>query len=99
MTFPSAQHRDYYVDRDPAHSAFKDLVGPWLDKVVVVDFVDGVWDDVVNSYVVSIPDSALSFARMKYFSEMKSNFTRNMLDWGISYARCKKRGPVIMVSN
>ena len=44
VTFASAQHRDYYVDHDPAHNAFKLLVGPLLEKVVVTDFVDGVWN-------------------------------------------------------
>jgi Stress responsive A/B Barrel Domain len=44
VTFASAQHRDYYVDHDPAHNAFKLLVGPLLEKVVVTDFIDGVWN-------------------------------------------------------
>jgi hypothetical protein len=44
LTFASAEHRDYYVDHDPAHNAFKLLVGPLLEKVVVSDFIDGVWN-------------------------------------------------------
>jgi hypothetical protein len=44
VTFASVQHRDYYIDYDPAHIAFKSLVGPLLEKVVVTDFIDGVWN-------------------------------------------------------
>ena len=43
MTFASVQDRDYYVNHDPAHTAYKSLVGPLLEKVVVTDFIDGVW--------------------------------------------------------
>ena len=42
LTFASVADRDRYVDRDPAHQAFKQLVGPLLDGgtdgVFVTDF-------------------------------------------------------------
>lgn len=48
VTFASPIHRDYYVGldpkfADPAHAAFKELVGSLLEKVVVTDFRNGVW--------------------------------------------------------
>jgi hypothetical protein len=43
VTFSSGPQRDYYVNQDPAHDAFKKKVGPLLEKVVVTDFTDGVW--------------------------------------------------------
>lgn len=49
VTFASPIHRDYYVGlpdpkfADPAHAAFKEIVGPLLEKVVVTDFSNGVW--------------------------------------------------------
>ena len=48
VTFASPIHRDYYVRlnpkfADPAHAAFKEIVGPLLEKVVVTDFRNGVW--------------------------------------------------------
>ena len=40
----SVEHRDYYIDHDPVHIAFTLLVKPLLEKVVVTDFIDGVWN-------------------------------------------------------
>jgi len=50
VTFASPDHRDYYVGlnpdfADPAHVAFKELVAPLVEKVVVTDFTNGLWDD------------------------------------------------------
>lgn len=52
VTFASPEHRDYYVGldpeyADPAHTAFKKLVGPLLvvERIAVADFTDGEWSD------------------------------------------------------
>jgi hypothetical protein len=37
VTFNSKDDRDYYVQKDPAHQAFVETLGP-VDDVVVVDF-------------------------------------------------------------
>lgn len=46
LTFRSVADRDYYVDHDPEHAKFKQLVGPLLEGgaegVFVTDFVNGV---------------------------------------------------------
>ncbi len=39
LTFDSAVDRDAYLPH-PAHKAFGAIVGPWLDDVTVVDFMD-----------------------------------------------------------
>lgn len=41
VTFASIADRDYYNETDPAHQAFKALVGPKVSKVVVLDFEEG----------------------------------------------------------
>lgn len=41
VEFESAQDRDYYVEKDPAHTDFKNFVGELLDHVQVVDFEPG----------------------------------------------------------
>jgi hypothetical protein len=38
FTFASVQDRDYYVDVDPMHDAFKAWVGPLVEKAIVFDF-------------------------------------------------------------
>ncbi|KAF4968314.1 hypothetical protein FSARC_4259 [Fusarium sarcochroum] len=43
LTFNSAEDRDYYVKSDSAHHAFVAKVGGFLEKVIVVDFSDGVY--------------------------------------------------------
>lgn len=43
MQFESDEDRDYYVNEDPAHSAFKEAAGPFIEKAVVIDFQDGVF--------------------------------------------------------
>ncbi|KAK6359320.1 hypothetical protein TWF696_000481 [Orbilia brochopaga] len=44
LEFASTWDRDYYVEKDPAHHKFKgSLKTTGLDKVVVVDFTDGVY--------------------------------------------------------
>ncbi|KAF5008541.1 hypothetical protein FDECE_5197 [Fusarium decemcellulare] len=41
--FKSAEDRDYYVKKDPAHQAFIATLPALLEKVVAVDFTDGVF--------------------------------------------------------
>lgn len=43
VQFRSNEDRDYYVDQDPAHQAFKNAAGPLIEKAVVFDFRDGVF--------------------------------------------------------
>lgn len=43
MLFASAEDRDYYVVKDPVHQEFKELLGPSVADVVVMDFKDGVF--------------------------------------------------------
>ncbi|PLB52512.1 stress responsive A/B barrel domain protein, partial [Aspergillus steynii IBT 23096] len=43
VEFASAEDRDYYVDKDPAHLAFVKSVGAVLEKAQAVDFTDGVF--------------------------------------------------------
>jgi hypothetical protein len=43
MEFSSADDRDYYVNTDPTHENFKALAGEILEKVIVVDYVNGVF--------------------------------------------------------
>jgi len=38
VTFRTPADRDYYVNQDPAHQAFKAFVGPLLDGVYVFDY-------------------------------------------------------------
>ncbi|EPQ53260.1 hypothetical protein GLOTRDRAFT_140121 [Gloeophyllum trabeum ATCC 11539] len=41
MTFPDIPTRDYYLDHDPAHQAFKDYIFPLVEDAFVFDFKDG----------------------------------------------------------
>ncbi|KAF9738768.1 hypothetical protein PMIN06_010498 [Paraphaeosphaeria minitans] len=43
VQFASNEDRDYYVNQDPAHDAFKKAAGPFIEKAVVVDFENGVF--------------------------------------------------------
>ncbi|KAF4120592.1 Dabb [Geosmithia morbida] len=43
LEFSSTEDRDYYMSRDPAHSAFEKVIGELISKVIVVDFTDGVF--------------------------------------------------------
>ncbi len=36
--FASEADRDYYLDHDPAHIAFKEYIGKLLDGAVILDF-------------------------------------------------------------
>ncbi|KAF1960139.1 hypothetical protein CC80DRAFT_489355 [Byssothecium circinans] len=41
--FASNEDRNYYVNDDPSHQAFKEAAGPYLEKAIVVDFQEGVF--------------------------------------------------------
>ncbi|KAL1612431.1 hypothetical protein SLS60_000658 [Paraconiothyrium brasiliense] len=41
VQFASNEDRDYYVNQDPTHDAFKKAAGPFIEQAVVVDFQDG----------------------------------------------------------
>ncbi|KAF6806489.1 stress responsive A/B barrel domain-containing protein [Colletotrichum musicola] len=43
VEFESAEDRDYYVSKDPAHMAFVEQVGKVVLKARVVDFTPGVF--------------------------------------------------------
>ncbi|KAK2034781.1 stress responsive A/B barrel domain-containing protein [Colletotrichum zoysiae] len=43
VEFESAEDRDYYVHKDPAHQAFVEKAGPSILKARVVDFTPGVF--------------------------------------------------------
>ena len=43
VQFSSIEDRDYYVNHDPAHQAFKIIVKEWLDKAQVIDFQEGLY--------------------------------------------------------
>jgi hypothetical protein len=43
MQFETKEDRDYYVQKDPVHSAFAGGVGDKLDGVRVLDFEDGIF--------------------------------------------------------
>ncbi|OAL47073.1 hypothetical protein IQ07DRAFT_589953 [Pyrenochaeta sp. DS3sAY3a] len=43
LNFYSNQDRDYYVNEDPVHKAFKEAAGAVVEKTLVVDFQDGVF--------------------------------------------------------
>lgn len=43
VEFESAEDRDYYVQKDPAHRAFVESVGSVLEKAQVIDFTPGVF--------------------------------------------------------
>jgi hypothetical protein len=43
LQFHSIQDRDYYVNDDPAHKAFKEAASAVVEKATVVDFQNGVF--------------------------------------------------------
>ncbi|RMZ79671.1 hypothetical protein DV738_g3176, partial [Chaetothyriales sp. CBS 135597] len=43
VEFHGREDRDYYVNDDPAHAAFKELAGKAVDKVQVIDYAPGVF--------------------------------------------------------
>ncbi len=43
VEFASAEDRDYYVSKDPAHQAFVKKNGPRFDEVRVIDYEKGVY--------------------------------------------------------
>ncbi|GAA5909938.1 hypothetical protein JCM5296_002539 [Sporobolomyces johnsonii] len=43
VTFETAEARDYYTFKDPAHTKFKDLALPFVAEVFVFDFEQGVF--------------------------------------------------------
>ncbi|KAI4862867.1 stress responsive A/B barrel domain protein [Hypoxylon rubiginosum] len=43
VEFESIEDRDYYVDADPFHQEFKTFVAPFVEKVIVVDYSEGVF--------------------------------------------------------
>ncbi|KAM0461630.1 hypothetical protein ACHAPV_004338 [Trichoderma viride] len=44
VEFASVEDRDYYVDKDPVHEAFKTNNGPIIEKVCVLDYTVGVFE-------------------------------------------------------
>ncbi|KAK6452903.1 hypothetical protein FP744_10009154 [Trichoderma asperellum] len=44
VEFASVEDRDYYVDQDPIHQAFKTNAGPTIEKVCVLDYTVGVFE-------------------------------------------------------
>jgi hypothetical protein len=43
VQFYSNQDRDYYVESDPVHQAFKDAAAAVVEKTIVVDYQNGVF--------------------------------------------------------
>jgi hypothetical protein len=43
LQFFSKEDRDYYVNHDPVHLAFKEATAPVVESAQVVDFLDGVF--------------------------------------------------------
>jgi hypothetical protein len=43
VQFENAEDRKYYLEKDPAHLAFKNSIGAVVKKVQVVDFTPGVF--------------------------------------------------------
>jgi hypothetical protein len=46
LQFHSIEDRDYYVNNDPVHKAFKEAAAPALEKAIVVDYQNGVFTSV-----------------------------------------------------
>ncbi|EHK42218.1 uncharacterized protein TrAtP1_011901 [Trichoderma atroviride] len=44
VEFASVEDRDYYVDKDPIHEAFKTNNGPTIEKACVLDYTVGVFE-------------------------------------------------------
>lgn len=43
LNFYSNEDRDYYVNEDPIHQAFKEAASAVVEKSLVLDFQDGVF--------------------------------------------------------
>jgi hypothetical protein len=43
LQFESIEDRDYYVNKDPIHAAFKKEAASVMEKAQVVDFTDGMF--------------------------------------------------------
>ncbi|KAL2021714.1 hypothetical protein VTK56DRAFT_6657 [Thermocarpiscus australiensis] len=43
VQFANSDDRNYYVEQDPAHQAFKKDIEPLVEKVTVLDFTSGVF--------------------------------------------------------
>ena len=43
LQFYSNADRDYYVNEDPAHQAFKEAAGAVIKQTLVIDYQDGVF--------------------------------------------------------
>lgn len=43
VQFRSNADRDYYVNEDPVHKAFKEAAGAVVEQTIVVDYQDGVF--------------------------------------------------------
>jgi len=41
IQFENHNDRDYYVQHDPVHKAFKKEIEPIIEKVTVLDFING----------------------------------------------------------
>lgn len=41
VQFANTDDRNYYVEKDPAHDAFKKMIGAIVEKVGVLDFANG----------------------------------------------------------
>ncbi|KAI1392420.1 uncharacterized protein F4822DRAFT_425630 [Hypoxylon trugodes] len=41
LEFESLKDRDYYVDTDPSHQKYKAFIGRHVEKIIVVDYVEG----------------------------------------------------------
>lgn len=43
VQFENTDDRNYYVEQDPAHLAFKKEIEPLVEKITVLDYVSGVF--------------------------------------------------------
>ncbi|KAK4194684.1 stress responsive A/B barrel domain-containing protein [Triangularia verruculosa] len=43
VQFENTDDRNYYVEQDPAHLAFKKEIEPLVEKVMVLDYINGVF--------------------------------------------------------
>ncbi|KAL4872816.1 hypothetical protein BDV12DRAFT_161578 [Aspergillus spectabilis] len=43
VEFATAEDRDYYVEKDPAHRAFVGTLGDVIEKAQVIDFTSGIF--------------------------------------------------------
>lgn len=44
IEFESLADRDYFVNDDPTHKAFNETIGPIIEKEIVFDFTEGIYD-------------------------------------------------------